>query len=892
MPKRINNSEKIDVRVGGADVVKRGASSMDMVSKKNELVENSESKPKKPKRSWFKKKDKPKQQKPEPVVERNNSTDEPPKATWCDKGIRIVLPLAIIVIPILFLPFTLEALELNKQVVLYVLAIIGLLLWLIKIVIEKKLTLVKTALTIPVLAFLGVYLISAILSIDRYVSFFGFYGQFNGGFIEVAALVVIFFLAINNIRSLKRVTEYLYSFTFAYLIIVIFSWLQIAGVYLLPWEFTHTVTFSMVGTSLATLSIFVAMGLGVVTTLALRENGWRRACSVIIALAGIGLLFILDSSVGWIALVVTMVVIFALVVGRMGQMGKSRGVNWLPLVFLALAVVFLLIPVSDLVNLNIPPEISLGREVSWDVAKDTIAEKPLLGSGPETFFQDYTAHRPEQINDSIIWDLRFDKAGSQFFQYIATIGVIGTVAWLAIIIVFAWKTLRTITRIKDSDYWLAIVGPFSAWAALTVTSFFYFANTTLMFSSWILMALTLASVIYVSKKAGLQEAEEKTWSFAKSAQLGLITSFIFLLVLIGGIFSFYYIGKMYLADVNYKSSQQKLIAQDLDAATSHIIEAARLNPSRAVYHIGVAQVLMAQANKNAGEESPDVNLIGNLVRMATDAVRVATDVEPSNAANWEGRASVYQNVSSYVPGAEEWMIDSYQKAIERDPMNPILHSLLGKAYVLKSSRILAQAAAQQANPVNVGEVQGSIPPETEELAQATLDMAVDNFLKSIELKQNYFDAHLSLAQTYDKKGDYENAIKEIKISLVLSPKNPNVLYEYGRILYNKEDIDAAEEKLNMALELFPDHANSIYSLGLIHLKRDEKDLALEKFKKVLELNPENEEVKQKIEEIENPGAAADPEENIEAEIEEEVDLNEPVDVDLDDKKPLTGSGSE
>ncbi len=876
MAKRLSSEEQtVKVRVN--DAAARPKSSMDMVADKPPVVEtpltkkdqNKKEKNKADFFSWFKKKDAPssdlssearraKESRPEetgPQVIRSEKKEavdsEKPRTNWCDRGIKICLHLALLIIPLLFTPLTFEAFELSKQTALYVLAVIAFLLWLVKIIIAKEVTLAKTLVAIPVLAYLVFYLVSAFFLVDMFSSFFGFYGRFNGGFVEIAALVILFFVALNNIKSLAVLQGYLRTFVVGYLIVAITSLLQVFGVFVWPWDFTKITSFNLVGGSITMLSIFLAAGAGAVIVLALRENKLWRAICLLASILGVVLLFLLSVTVGWITLIASMIMIFAIVVTRMPQMKEKKAVAWLPLVFLAIGVTFLLIPSAGLFKLDLPTELSLGRPISWDISQSSIGQHLLLGSGPETFFQDFTQYRPVQFNDTILWSMRFDKSGTQFFHSLATVGVIGTGLLALIMVLTAWEAIKQLIREKDEAKWSLLLAPFSAWIGLSVINFFYFFNTTLFFLWWVFLALTIAAVLNL--KAAQATQREKKWSFANSPQVALITSFIFLIVLIGGIVAFYFVGKMYLADMNYRNGQEKLAkGEDLDGALNDFVAAATLNQSRAAYHRGAAQAFLAQANKEAVKEKPDVNYVSNAVKLGIDAARTAQKTEPNNVASWEFLASIYQNAGLYVRGADEWVLDSWSKAMELDPNNPIPIVMQGKAYVIKSDRVIQEAQQSLSQAIEKGEANknATIPPEKTAEANQLLDTAIERFKRAIELKQNYFDAHLSLAQTYDKKGDYEKALQEIRVAVLLAPDNIDAAYEMGRIFYNDKKYDEAEKIFQKILENNDKYANALYSMGLIYLQRGDKDQALEMFRKVLELNPGNQAIQDKIDELE------------------------------------------
>ncbi len=874
MAKRLGSEEQtLKVRVN--DAAARPKGSLDMVTDKPPVRETpsadkDENKKEKSKAdffAWFKKKDnqpavpesaarQAQEEKPEepPVIHSGKKEKEeagPGNTAWCDRGIKACLHLSLLIVPLLFTPLTFEAFELSKQTALYILAVIAFLLWLVKIIIAKQMTLAKTLVTIPVLVYLTFYLVSAIFSVDVFSSFFGFYGRFSGGFIEMAALVILFFVALNNIKTLSSLQQYLRTFVIGYLTVGVTSLLQVFGVFLWPWDFTKITSFNLVGGSITMLSIFLAAGIGAIIVLALRENRLWRVINVIASVLGVVLLFLLSVTIGWITLIAAMVMVFAVVVTRMPQMKEKKAVAWMPLVFLAIGVTFLLIPAAGLFKVDLPTELSLGRPISWDIDQSAIAQYPLLGSGPETFFHDFTKYRPVPFNDTILWSMRFDKSGTQFFHSLATLGVIGTGLLALVMVMTGWEAIKQLIREKNEAKWTMLLSPFSAWIGLTVVNFFYFFNTTLIFLWWIFMALTIAAVLNL--KTAQSREKEKRWSFANSPQVALITSFIFLIVLIGGIVAFYFVGRMYLADMNYRNGQEKLAqGEDLDGALNDFVAAASLNQSRAAYHRGAAQTFMSLANQEAVKEAPDVNFVSNAVKMGIDAARTAQAVEPNNVTSWEFLASVYQNAGLYVRGADDWVIDSWNKAMELDPNNPIPVVMQGKAYVVKSDHVIleAQQTLQQAQEKGEADKNATISPEKTTEAQQLLEVAIEKFERGIELKQNYFDAHLSLAQTYDKKGDYEKALQEIRIAVLLAPDNIDAAYEMGRILYNDKEYDEAEKIFQKILENNDKYSNALYSMGLIHLQRNENDQAREKFHAVLELNPGNRAVQEKIDELE------------------------------------------
>jgi cytochrome c-type biogenesis protein CcmH/NrfG len=79
--------------------------------------------------------------------------------------------------------------------------------------------------------------------------------------------------------------------------------------------------------------------------------------------------------------------------------------------------------------------------------------------------------------------------------------------------------------------------------------------------------------------------------------------------------------------------------------------------------------------------------------------------------------------------------------------------------------------------------------------------------------------------------------------------NPEALFNFGRILYNrggKEDKKDAEKLWLEAVRLQPNYSNALYSLGLLYENRGDKTKALEFYYKVKDLNPGNKDILEKI----------------------------------------------
>ena len=90
-------------------------------------------------------------------------------------------------IPIFFTGITFQGIVFEKQIYFYFWLLVGIVSWASKGVITGEMHIRRTPIDIFVLLFLAAYALSAFLSVDRWHSFWGFFGDPSRGLISVAA---------------------------------------------------------------------------------------------------------------------------------------------------------------------------------------------------------------------------------------------------------------------------------------------------------------------------------------------------------------------------------------------------------------------------------------------------------------------------------------------------------------------------------------------------------------------------------------------------------------------------------------------------------------------------------------------------------------------------------
>lgn len=765
----------------------------------------------------------------------------------CNWVIKICLYLLVFLMPIFFLPYTFEVLEFNRQNLLVLLTLIALIAWLGKIIATGRFEFRKNILNVPIFVFLVIYAFASYFSMSRYQSFIGSWSQEGFSFITVLSFVLLYFIIVNNLDSVKRLKNLLTAGLISSFLVGIHGLFQMFGKFILPVGLTKSKFFNLIGT----FNVF-AIFCGFVLTLVIaylislyagKDGEYKKSkanlvLSLFLWLLGILMLLIIiliDFWAVWFGLIISMVLILVFAISRSSKLNTK----WLmlPMIILVAAVLFQFINLP--INLGLPAEVMPNYRSSWQITKGALQEKPLLGSGPGTFIIDYAKYKPQSINDTAFWNIRFDRAMSEAMTFLATTGLLGTVAWLLLVGVFIYLVISRFFKSKSDSDWLLGVGLFSAWALLFVAKFLYSSNITLSFFFWFVLALLTLWA--------LKETEVKKTSLETSPKAALVLSFVFILVITVSASTLYLIGQRYAAEVYFKKglqlNQEK--PENFGEINNYLTKAVLLNKYQDSYYRSLANVYLSQIDRelqklSESEENREQisRNIQVLIDAAINAGKRAAELNEKNVVNWSTLASVYQNITPLIRGADEWAVSSYQKAIELEPANPVLYTELAKLYITKYDFARQAAQAEEA--------------DTEALqneAEESLQKASENLYKALEVKRNYSPAHFQLAMVHARKGDISNAISELEINRTANPRDVGVAFQLGLLYYQDGQKEKAIAELKRAINLAPNYSNARWYLASIYEEQGETEKAIEQIEKVVELNPDNELVQKKLEDL-------------------------------------------
>ncbi len=643
-----------------------------------------------------------------------------------EKVIISALCLAVFLVPLWVLPFTTDAFDFNKQMLLVVLVLVSLFAWM-----ARSFNTGKVAIPVnPVGTAIGIFCVAALLSTvfskNPYGSFWGWPLLTPESFLTIAVLALFWFI-VATMFSKENTASAVFWLVMSGTIVQLLA--LVLGLF-------PQIGFGLINTigSIGGVGMFAAVLMPLTIVTLIFSQGWRKWVCIISLLCSLLLFLFINFFAVWCVVAIVAVVLMVL-----GMIKKDLfDVRWLalPIFFLVVSLFFLIVAPQISWFPRLGDEVTLSQKTSLAIAGEVLQKTPLFGSGLGTFGYDYLQYRPVEISGSPIWNIVFDRGVSRIITLAATTGAVGTIAFLALLLIMMWCAARFLWRQNSLSEreGLLLVGLISAFVGVAVSYFLYRSDIVLDFVLFFLLA-ALSQMVFSRKK-------EIVLRQNGPVALGLI--FVFTVLFIFGAGLLILNGQRYYAEVRYfrglvewqRGNAQGGIAQ-LEAAVGN-------NQKSDIYLVQLAQMYVVKLQRDladnvlsAENKKKEVQVLGT---NAINAAKLATDINPQSANNWSARGFVYQSFIGLGEDMPSWAEKSYQQALVLDPNNPYLFTQLGTLYY----------------------------------GQKNYDGALQQLKKAIELNKNYAPALYYSGLAHDAKGEKSLAITDFTKLLQLTPDDKQV----------------------------------------------------------------------------------------------------------------------
>jgi len=757
-----------------------------------------------------------------------------------DIGITVAISLIFFVCPLFFSGLVFQGSGFEKMILFYFLVLIGIILWISKGVVQGKLELKKTPIDWFLLGLFIIYSLSTIYSVNQKDSLIGSLGSPTKGFLALLVFILFYYLLVNNI-NLKKIKLYFILFVSSSALVLIYSFFQLLGIYLLPFNFTHSNVFNPIGSITAlTMFLIAILPLLMIAFAQLDEffPKLKRSFSYVIkslifivVLLDFFTLSLLTNYTFWPAAMIGVVAIL------MFFLSKVIKTSRISLAFFIGVFILLIAQLSlgkfSFVNINLPNEVSLTLKSSWDIAKTAVMKDPFLGSGPATFAYDFAAYKDPQFNYTNLWQARFDSSSSILLELAATIGLIGTLIALSLILTVVTSGFLAMIKAENSEEKSLILALFTSLIVVVVYILFFTVDVSayLVFALIAIMSTSLIVKILTSKNSKILKL-----SFRSSPQYALALSALVISLSAGATVLFIMGFKLFLADVYAAKS---IVAQSFEERVEKMSKAIQLAPYQDSYYIALANDYLLLSDQEAKKDGKK-EAVANYLSSAINAGRKAVEIEPNNVSNIESLALVYENASFYDQAALSFSEELYQKNIGLDPNNPNPNLRLGLINMARANLI-----------------------EDDQQKQTMLNNSIKYFDEAISKKKDLAAAYYGKAIVLEKLSKNDESIEQMKIAAGLT-NSVDYNYELGRLYYNravgqsakeninsfatsteinvsvvkKNDLELSEKIFSNILSVSPNHSNSLYSLALLYKKIGDNENSKKMLEKLLEILPD------------------------------------------------------
>lgn len=691
------------------------------------------------------------------------------------------------VLPLFFLPLTTEYFETAKIALLIIAAALLFVVWGLKMVAEKKVSFIKSPFDLALALMLVIFAFASFLAPNILLSFTGSYLRFQPSLTFYLAIVVLYYIFAANLKDgLARrlaVISLVFSVSLSALVSLVAYSGALSLVGFLP-DYLKSPVFNTAG-SLTSFSILAALAL--VLALGLLAEGddpykgyksynnyksYIRGALTLALYPLIAIIIAYHSAAGILA---ALVGVGLLLILQPGALLKLKSQLLPAAVWAILSALVFLTPIGTktLKLTAIGSEVNLGLSNSWVVASQVIIGRPLLGTGFGSFPLDFTAFRPLTLNSGNYWNLRFDEPFNEVLLILSDAGILGALAFLFVLL----RLVLFVLGLKNKDGFSQGLG--AAGITLAVVAFVAAYSSLESFVLILLMALLVSHeeaagskssekvVVMVSAirdriigKAVLPRTsptnEHELPGFEKASRANQILPYAVLgLSVIAAALAVPATALAYAAEY-YNLQAIKAVAQnDGRGAYANEARALSLNPYFDAYSRNLAQIALGVAANLSSRQNltdADRQTIQSLIQEAINRVRIATEVlAPSNVANWETRAQVYQNLINVAQNADSWTVDAYSQAIVLDPSNPNLRILLGGVY----------------------------------FGLGKYDLAANSFAQAANLKPDLANAHYNLAQALLKLKQDSSALNEYDTVLNLIGTGSQ---QYDQVKKERDDL--------------------------------------------------------------------------------------------------------
>ncbi len=585
-------------------------------------------------------------------------------------------------------------------------------------------------------------------SVDWRLSLWGSYDRSQGA-VTLAAYLLLFVLAASRFQSVFLARETAAAMAAAGAPLLLFSYAQAAG-----WNLfgllsdARSPVYATLGRA-NFVGAYLAILLPVTLALLLTTRGrLRLAWALLFAgeLLGVGLTLVRSA---WLAAAVALA-LFALLWN-----GPRLARPWRKPAWSLIGLLFVSGPLAVLALGRFQLGSTGARLSIWRAALDLIAQRPLLGYGPETTGIMFPRVYPPELVYLQGRDYFVDRAHNLALDWTLTAGVPGLLAYALLLIAFCLVIGQALRRPQSTMRRALLIAALSAVLGNVANNFTSFDVTPTATATWLLMGMGAALAAPPSPSLAPAPAQQSAWRWA------------FVLALGAGIgAAVWQINVRPLqADIAARASHLHAQAGDWSGAAAAADRAAAHWPVEPAHHLLRSQTYWQQAVADpAGAR--------HWLPEAESALAQARQLRPLDPLVRLHTAQFYASAARrFGSDTHGLAAEAFHRALTLAPNSAIIHAFSGRAALESGDTETAAAMLRQAVALDATDGETYLYLGAAETALGRLEIALAAYLEAVRLLPESSAAHTGAAVAYWRLGRSAEARAAVERALQLDPNN-------------------------------------------------------------------------------------------------------------------------
>lgn len=610
--------------------------------------------------------------------------------------------------------------------------------------------------------------ISAITSVSWWKSVFGISGWRDQSFVMIATGAALYFLVAKLFTGAKERMLVWWAVFGSIGVSFLIHLFQLSGFSVWPEPWRSQTWFNLIESSPRQLSILAAFfTTGLMLMIVTIKERWLKWLVVLGVIMGWMFMLFLGQAIGW-----AMVAIGMMLVILQSTRQKGSGQAWV-LLAVIIAVTGMIAQVTKLADRSAfarPFEITLDQRTSSQVALTTILHRPVLGSGPVTWYEDFVKYRDREYNETSTWNLRFQQAGASWWQTLATLGVVGTLLWMSILALGWWTGWQAWQ--KKGEVWLLL--GITGTVFVFVSGWFATWSLPMMMITWIGLGLTRAAMLEQSKTKAAAYTSSNMFTHLLVAAL-----FVFCTIPITAIAG---------SDVAMRNAQRWFDSLQAGQATENTkaLSQATAWLERSVdwdQHNNTALLLLAntqaiQVQQLVAQEQ--LTEAATSLQKMQQSLALARKRFPRDPMTYETENNLLNLLSGAMQNAAAQAKANFATLRALEPQNPIQDVGYGQTLMVERAQLIGTQSAADTTK-----------------ATALLTEALSVYAKAIVKKPEYYQAHYAHAQALVSAERYSEVLDELPIDATTANAQQALTYQVRAQAYvglKKDDLAIASFK--------------------------------------------------------------------------------------------------